>query len=97
MPTVIGAYEAKTRFSELLARAEKGESFLVTKNGKPIAQIAALTSEQHQASAKAAGERILARLDARNRGDFDFDVFRAEFKQEQDEEIDRWLSLPTHR
>ena len=34
-PTTVGAYEAKTKFSELIARAEKGESFVVTKNGRP--------------------------------------------------------------
>jgi prevent-host-death family protein len=36
----IGAYEAKTKFSELIARAEKGESFIITKNGRPVARIA---------------------------------------------------------
>src|SRR5205809_5583236 len=38
-PTTLGAYEAKTKFSELIARAEKGESFVVTKNGRPVARI----------------------------------------------------------
>ena len=37
-PTTVGAYEAKTKFSELIARAEKGESFVVTKNGRPVAE-----------------------------------------------------------
>ena len=27
-----GAYEAKTKFSELIARAEKGRAFVVTRN-----------------------------------------------------------------
>jgi prevent-host-death family protein len=39
-PTTVGAYEAKTKFSELIARAEKGESCVVTKNGRPVARIA---------------------------------------------------------
>ena len=39
-PTTVGAYEAKTKFSELIARAEKGESFVVTRNGRPVARIA---------------------------------------------------------
>jgi len=38
MPT-IGAYEAKTRFSELLDRAEKGERFTITRHGKAVAEI----------------------------------------------------------
>ena len=43
-PTTVGAYEAKTKFSELIARAEKGESFVVTKNGRPVAEIKARTT-----------------------------------------------------
>lgn len=38
MPTV-GSYEAKTRFSELIERAEKGERFTITRHGKPVAEI----------------------------------------------------------
>lgn len=37
--TVIGAYEAKTKFSELLDRAERGERFTITRHGKPVAEI----------------------------------------------------------
>ncbi|ACY49759.1 type II toxin-antitoxin system Phd/YefM family antitoxin [Rhodothermus marinus] len=33
----IGAYEAKTRFSELLRRVEKGERFVITRHGLPVA------------------------------------------------------------
>ncbi|MEN3011243.1 MAG: type II toxin-antitoxin system prevent-host-death family antitoxin [Candidatus Bipolaricaulaceae bacterium] len=33
----IGAYEAKTRFSELLRRVQQGERFVITKHGVPIA------------------------------------------------------------
>jgi prevent-host-death family protein len=33
----IGAYEAKTRFSELLRRVEKGERFVITRHGRPVA------------------------------------------------------------
>ncbi len=33
----IGAYEAKTRFSELLRRVEKGECFVITRYGLPVA------------------------------------------------------------
>ena len=88
--TTIGAYEAKTKFSELIARAEKGESFVVTKNGKPVARITPAVATI-QSEAKTAGERILARLDARARGEFDFDAFWSELKQEDDERADRWL------
>jgi len=33
----VGAYEAKTRFSQLLERVEKGERITITKHGKPVA------------------------------------------------------------
>ena len=33
----IGAYEAKTKFSELLRRVEKGERFVITRHGRPVA------------------------------------------------------------
>lgn len=35
----IGAFAAKTRLSELLARAERGESFVITKHGRPVARL----------------------------------------------------------
>lgn len=35
----IGAFEAKTRLSELLERTSKGESFQITKNGRPVGRI----------------------------------------------------------
>ena len=57
-PTTVGAYEAKTKFSELIARAEKGESFVVTKNGRPVAcitpvdrSIASMTRQERLAKA----------------------------------------------
>lgn len=33
----IGAYEAKTHFSQLLERVENGERITITKHGKPVA------------------------------------------------------------
>ena len=35
----VGAYEAKTRLSELLRRAAQGERIVVTKHGVPIAEL----------------------------------------------------------
>ena len=39
MPTEIGSFEAKTKFSELLRKVELGERFTVTRRGKVIAEI----------------------------------------------------------
>lgn len=38
----IGAYEAKTRFSQLLKRVQRGERIYVTHHGVPVAVLAPL-------------------------------------------------------
>lgn len=35
----IGAFEAKTHFSQLLEKAQQGTTFIVTRRGKPVAQL----------------------------------------------------------
>ena len=35
----IGAFEAKTHFSQILEKAEHGEDFIITRRGKPVAKI----------------------------------------------------------
>lgn len=35
----IGAFEAKTRLSELLRETEKGAEFIISKRGKPVARL----------------------------------------------------------
>lgn len=35
----IGLFEAKTHLSELVARAERGEEFVITRHNKPVAKI----------------------------------------------------------
>ena len=37
--TSIGAFEAKTKFSELLERASQGEEITITKHEKPVARL----------------------------------------------------------
>ena len=39
MAQQIGAFEAKTHFSQIIEKAEKGEDFIVTRRGKPVAKI----------------------------------------------------------
>jgi len=56
----VGAYDAKTRWSELLDRVEKGEQIVITRHGRPVAR---LVPEGHRndAEALAALDRIVAR------------------------------------
>jgi prevent-host-death family protein len=35
----VGAFEAKTHFSELLEKVREGMVFVVTKHGRPVAQL----------------------------------------------------------
>jgi prevent-host-death family protein len=40
MKTVeIGAFEAKTRFAELLEKVQRGQVFCITMKGKPVAEL----------------------------------------------------------
>lgn len=38
-PTRIGAFDAKTRLSELLDRVDKGAVYVITKRGRPVAEL----------------------------------------------------------
>ncbi|MHA7924139.1 MAG: type II toxin-antitoxin system Phd/YefM family antitoxin [Marinobacter sp.] len=40
----INMHEAKTRLSQLVARAAKGEAFIIAKAGKPVARVTAYDS-----------------------------------------------------
>ncbi len=35
----VGAYEAKTHLPKLLERVEQGERFLITRHGRPVAEL----------------------------------------------------------
>jgi prevent-host-death family protein len=39
MAAQVGAYEAKTHLPALLDRVARGEQFIITKHGKPIARL----------------------------------------------------------
>ncbi|WP_152206417.1 type II toxin-antitoxin system Phd/YefM family antitoxin [Marinobacter changyiensis] len=42
----VNMHEAKTRLSELIARAAKGEAFIIAKAGKPVARVTAIDSPE---------------------------------------------------
>jgi prevent-host-death family protein len=41
----VGAYEAKTRFGELLREVENGETIIVTRHGFPVAWLSPMAKE----------------------------------------------------
>jgi prevent-host-death family protein len=58
MQTSIGAFEAKTHFSQLIKRATQGEEILITHRGKPIAKIIPATPTHNVEAARAAAFRL---------------------------------------
>ncbi len=40
----MGAFEAKTHFSSLLAQVEQGQEFVITKHGHPIAKLVSINA-----------------------------------------------------
>jgi prevent-host-death family protein len=41
----IGAFEAKTHFSQIIEKVEHGADFIITKRGKPVAKIVPFKQE----------------------------------------------------
>lgn len=44
--TAIGVYDAKTQLPKLLDRVSRGERFLITKHGRPVAQLVPAAAER---------------------------------------------------
>jgi prevent-host-death family protein len=63
LPSAIGAYEAKTHFSELLERVESGEAFTITKHGTAVARLVPVKRQYTPAERRAIIERWMGRTD----------------------------------
>ena len=69
MPTVT-AFEAKTRFGELLERVARGEEIVITRHDRPVARIVP-EGQPHAAQARRAVEglnELRERIRSRTRG-----------------------------
>jgi prevent-host-death family protein len=53
----VGAYQAKTHFSELLEKVGQGEEFTITKHGTPVARLVPIKKELTVAERRALIER----------------------------------------
>ena len=49
----IGAFEAKTRLSELLDRVEQGQEVVISRRGRPVARLVPASDEAKQRAAAA--------------------------------------------
>jgi prevent-host-death family protein len=50
----VGAYDAKSRFSQLLERVEAGESITITRHGAPVARLVPIRQRATEESRRAA-------------------------------------------
>ena len=55
----VGAYEAKTHFSELLEKVEGGQEIVITKHGTAVARLVPVKNKASAEERVAAIERIL--------------------------------------
>jgi len=60
---IVGAYEAKTRFAQLLARVARGERIVITRRGRPVAVL-----QPVEESPSLPPEEVIAALKAFRRG-----------------------------
>lgn len=56
--TEIGAFEAKTKLSEILRKVEQGERFTITLRGRAVANVVPAAPERSQARLAAAVEAL---------------------------------------
>ena len=54
---IVGAYDAKTHFSQLLEKVEAGEEITITKHGAPVARLVPVNKSSTQSQRRAAIER----------------------------------------
>lgn len=59
LPFSVGAYDAKSRLSELLDRVEKGEQIIITRHGRPVARLVP-EGRADRSAARAALEQLAA-------------------------------------
>lgn len=74
--TEIGAYDAKTRLSELLERVANGERFVITRHGKAVAELAPYAGHDPQAVRKAIASIRTFRASLARRGVRMSDILR---------------------
>lgn len=67
MPKV-GAYEAKTHLPKLLERVKKGERFVITKHGQPVAELVPVSGSEPERIKKAIDDLKELRTGLKQRG-----------------------------
>ena len=57
--TEIGAFDAKTKLSEILRKVEQGERFTITRRGRAVANLVPVAPDRSRAKVAAAVEALL--------------------------------------
>jgi len=59
MAKIIGTYEARTHWSEVIKEEKKGENYVITHHGEPIAELAPPRPQTKQERSKHAARQLL--------------------------------------
>lgn len=79
--TSVGAFEAKTHFSQLLERVERGEEILITRRGRPVARLVPAAAPHDPAAVMAVFRRLRERARRQRVPSFDWNEWRAYVEQ----------------
>ncbi len=63
----IGAFEAKTKLSELLEKVQHGQTFQITKRGKPVAVLSPVQESQNEKKKEISLVELSKRIRAQSR------------------------------
>ncbi len=72
----IGAFEAKTHFSQLIERALHGEEIFITRRGKPVAKLVPINDLHTSESARKAVKRLKTLAKEMRLGKFDWEEWK---------------------
>ena len=72
----VGAFEAKNTLGSLLDRVERGEEVLITRHGKPVAQLVRPRENFDRAAADAAYARMRGLAQSLKMGPFDWEEYK---------------------
>jgi prevent-host-death family protein len=64
----VGAYEAKTHLPKLLEQVEKGERFVITRHGRPVAELVPVSGQDATAVRSAIEDLAALRAELAARG-----------------------------
>lgn len=77
MQSFVGAFEAKTHFSQLIERAIHGEVIFITRRGKPVAKLVPADTNNNPEIARKAVIRLRALAKEMHLGQFDWDEWKS--------------------